>query len=75
MYLLHASKAKSAETTMSSDEIHYPPGFSLADVVAWGSYGLIVVEDWLEIFHANMTALSSIRTCANLGSRGIAKES
>jgi len=45
MYLLHASKAKSAEITMSSDEIHYPPGFSLADVVAWGSYGLIVVED------------------------------
>lgn len=46
MYLFfHASKAKSAETTMSSDEIHYPPGFSLADVVAWGSYGLIVVED------------------------------
>lgn len=45
MYLLQASKAKSAEITMSSDEIPYPPGFSLADVVAWGSYGLIVVED------------------------------
>lgn len=45
MYLLHASKAKSAETTMSSDEIHYPPGLSLADVVAQVSYGLIVVED------------------------------
>lgn len=39
------SKAKSAEITISSDEIHNPPSFSLADVVAWDSYGLIVVED------------------------------
>ncbi|KAG9249451.1 kinase-like domain-containing protein [Emericellopsis atlantica] len=29
---------------MSLDEIQYPPGFGLKDVVAWGSSGLIVLD-------------------------------
>ena len=27
-----------------SDEIEYPPGFGLKDVVAWGTTGLVVVD-------------------------------
>src|SRR5271163_4530108 len=30
---------------MSEDEIQYPPGFSLKDVVAWGTTGLVVLDE------------------------------
>ncbi|KAF2212137.1 hypothetical protein CERZMDRAFT_41881 [Cercospora zeae-maydis SCOH1-5] len=30
---------------MPSDDIQYPPGFGLADVVAWGSSGLVVIDE------------------------------
>ena len=31
-------------TAMADDEIHYPAGFGLKDVVAWGSTGLVVLD-------------------------------
>ncbi|TKW53476.1 Cell division control protein 15 [Colletotrichum tanaceti] len=29
---------------METDDIHYPPGFSLKDVVGWGNTGLVVLD-------------------------------
>ncbi|KAM3550956.1 hypothetical protein ARSEF4850_008091 [Beauveria asiatica] len=33
---------------MANDEIHYPPGFGLKDVVAWGSTGLVVLDSAIQ---------------------------
>lgn len=37
--------AHTAALQMSSDDIRYPTGFGLNDVVAWGSSGLVVVDE------------------------------